>query len=182
MIRTSWERQYLKGKVTAPRDGFFKELSSHNHFCSLQFQLWRVPVLGKALSFVAFLLHAQFLINCPSLNSSNYPIHMCYSCCCSLVAKSCLTLLWSPWTITCQAPLSMGFSRLEYWHMSLVAQLYPTLCDPMDCSPPGSSVHGDSPGRNTRVVCHFLLQRIFTTRGSNLCLLPKLEHSLLVSH
>ena len=23
-----------------------------------------------------------------------------------------------------------------------VAQLYPTLCDPMDCSPPGSSVHG----------------------------------------
>ena len=21
-------------------------------------------------------------------------------------------------------------------------QLYPTLCDPMDCSPPGSSVHG----------------------------------------
>ena len=24
----------------------------------------------------------------------------------------------------------------------LVAQLCPTLCDPMDCSPPGSSVHG----------------------------------------
>ena len=170
MIRTSWERQYLKGKLTAPRDGFFKELSSHNHFCSLQFQLWRVPVLGKALSFVAFLLHAQILINCPSLNSSNYPIHMCYSCC-SLDAKSCLTLLWPPWTITCQAPLSMGFSRLEYWHICLVAQLYPTLCNPMDCSPPGSSVHGDSPGKNTRVVCHFLLQGIFSTQGSNPCLL-----------
>ena len=26
----------------------------------------------------------------------------------------------------------------------LVAKLYPTLCDPMDCSPPGSSVHGFS--------------------------------------
>ena len=26
-----------------------------------------------------------------------------------------------------------------------------TLCDPMDCSPPGSSVHGDSPGKNTGV-------------------------------
>ena len=25
----------------------------------------------------------------------------------------------------------------------------PTLCDPMDYSPPGSSVHGDSPGKNT---------------------------------
>ena len=32
--------------------------------------------------------------------------------------------------------------------MCLVAQLYPTLCDPVDCSPPISSVHGDSPGKN----------------------------------
>ena len=28
-----------------------------------------------------------------------------------------------------------------------------TLCDPIDCSPPGSSVHGDSPGKNTGVRC-----------------------------
>ena len=66
---------------------------------------------------------------------------------------------------------------------SEVAQSYPTLCDPMDCSPPGSSVHGifqtrvlewsaiallhgcpsdphprDSPGKNTGAGCHFLLQ------------------------
>ena len=33
--------------------------------------------------------------------------------------------------------------------LCLVAQLYPTLCDPMDCSPPSSSVHRDSPGKNT---------------------------------
>ena len=50
----------------------------------------------------------------------------------------------------------------------LVAQLCPTLCDPMDYSPPGSSVHGDSPGRNTGVGCHALLQGIFPTQGSNL--------------
>ena len=31
-----------------------------------------------------------------------------------LVAKSCLTLV-TPWTIACQAPLSMGFPRQEYW-------------------------------------------------------------------
>ena len=31
-----------------------------------------------------------------------------------LVAKSCLTLA-IPWTVACQAPLSMGFSRREYW-------------------------------------------------------------------
>ena len=46
--------------------------------------------------------------------------------------------------------------------------------DPVDCSPPGSSVHGDSPGKNTGVGCHALLQGIFPTQGSNpplLCLL-----------
>ena len=35
----------------------------------------------------------------------------------------------------------MEFSREEYWKVK-VAQLWPTLCDPMDCSPLGSSVHG----------------------------------------
>ena len=48
-----------------------------------------------------------------------------------------------------------------------VVQLFPTLCDPMDCSPPGSSVHGDSPGQNTGVGSHALLQQIFPTQGSN---------------
>ena len=42
--------------------------------------------------------------------------------------------------------------------LCLVAQSSPTLCDPMECSPPGSSVHGDSPGRNIGVGCHALLQ------------------------
>ena len=31
--------------------------------------------------------------------------------------------------------------------MCLVAQLCPTLCNPMDYSLPSSSVHGDSPGK-----------------------------------
>ena len=39
----------------------------------------------------------------------------------------------------------------------LVAQLRQTLCESMDCSPPGSSVRGDSPGKNTGVGCHDLL-------------------------
>ena len=45
-------------------------------------------------------------------------------------------------------------------------------CDPVDCSPPGSSVHGDSPGKNTGVGCHGLLQDIFPTQVSNPDLLP----------
>ena len=54
----------------------------------------------------------------------------------------------------------------------LVAKSCPTLCSPLDCSLPGSSVHGNSPGKNTGVGCHALLQGIFPTQGSNLCLLP----------
>ena len=53
-------------------------------------------------------------------------------------------------------------------------QLCPIFCNPMDYSPPGSTVHADSPGKNTGVGCHSLLQGIFPTRGSNpylLCLL-----------
>ena len=42
-----------------------------------------------------------------------------------------------------------------------------TLCDTMDCTPPGSSVHGDFSSKNTGVGCHALLQGIFPTQGSN---------------
>ena len=35
--------------------------------------------------------------------------------------------------------------------LCLVAHSCLTLCDPMNCSPPGSSVNGDSPDKNTRV-------------------------------
>ena len=51
--------------------------------------------------------------------------------------------------------------------MCLVTQSCPTLCDRMDWSPPGFSVHEDSPGKNTRVDCHARFQRIFPTQGSN---------------
>ena len=54
----------------------------------------------------------------------------------------------------------------------LVAQSCPTLCDPIDYSPPGSSVHGDSPDKNTGVGCHALLQEIFPNQGLN----PGLPH------
>ena len=55
-----------------------------------------------------------------------------------------------------------------WWWKLLAAQSCPTLCDAMDCSPAGSSVHRDSPGKNTVVGCHSLLQGIFPTQGSNL--------------
>ena len=46
-------------------------------------------------------------------------------------------------------------------------QLCVTHCDPMDCSPPGSSVHGILQARILVWVCHALLQGIFPTQGRN---------------
>ena len=65
-------------------------------------------------------------------------------------------LFATPWTAAHQAPPSMGFSRQEYWSAvpspSLMyaaaatttksLQLFPTLCDPIDVSPPGFPVPG----------------------------------------
>ena len=59
----------------------------------------------------------------------------------------------TPQTAAHEAPLSLGFSRQEHWSglpfpspmhesESEVAESCPTLSDPMDCSLPGSSVHG----------------------------------------
>ena len=64
----------------------------------------------------------------------------------------------------------------EIWYVHTVeycavlwsaTQSCPTLCNPMDCSPPGFSVHGDSPEKNIRVGSHVLLQGIIPTQGSN---------------
>ena len=69
------------------------------------------------------------------------------------------------------------------WHLyvlCLVAQSCPTLCS-MHCSQPGCSIHGDSPGKNTRVGCHALLQGIFPTRGLNPGRSPTLQADSLPS-
>ena len=77
-----------------------------------------------------------------------------------------------------------GFSCLCQCYAVLAApakslQSCPTLCDPIESSPPGSTVHRDSPGKNTGVGCHALLQGIFPTQGSN----PGLPHcSQILNH
>ena len=63
-----------------------------------------------------------------------------------------LRLLATPWTAAYQAPPSMGFSRQEYWSgvplpttaaaTAKSLQSCPTLCDPIDSSPPGSPIPG----------------------------------------
>ena len=65
-------------------------------------------------------------------------------------------------------------------------QSHPTFCDLRDCSPPDCRplCPWDSPDKNIGAACHFLLQGIFPTQGSNshLCLLHKWADSLPLSH
>ena len=56
-----------------------------------------------------------------------------------------------------------------------------TLCNPLDYTLPGSSVHWDFSGKNTGVGCHFLFQGIFLTQGQNPCLLY-LRHCSWILH
>ena len=120
------------------------------------------------------------------------------------------------WTVACQTPLSMEFSRQEYWS-GLPFPPPENLPDPgikpvslrplklagtfFTTAPPGTTAFSmllllllscfsrvwlcatlwtvcgqvlcpwDSPGKNIGVDCHALLQGIFPTQGSNLCLL-----------
>ena len=58
-----------------------------------------------------------------------------------LVTKSCLTLV-TPWTGACQAPLSMGFSRQDYWR-GLPSPSLGDLCNP-DIEPGSPALQVDS--------------------------------------
>ena len=120
-------------------------------------------------------------------NKNFYILNYALSCVKSL--QSCLTLCSPrdhslPGSSVHGVIISLNFLSVEYiyLHIStyththvmpcLVAQLCLTLCDPVDYSLPGSSVHWDSPRKNTRLGCHFLLQGIFPTQR----LKPDLPH------
>ena len=62
----------------------------------------------------------------------------------------------SSWVNLCMSkPLHLSSRILKVdMCVCLVAQSCPTLCSSMDCSPPGSSVHGNSPGNNIGMGCH----------------------------
>ena len=92
----------------------------------------------------------------------------CCCCCCvtSVVSDSVRPHRWQPtrpphsWDspgkdagVGCHFLLQCMKVKSE----SEVAQSCPILSDHMDCSPPGSSVHGIFPGKSTGVGCHRLL-------------------------
>ena len=125
---------------------------------------------------------------------------------CVLSCFSHVRLFATLWTVACQAPLSIGFSRQEYWsglpcpppgdlpnpcllfpelagrfftlrhlgspvnitckiHYQVArGQLCPTLCHPVDCSLPGSSVHRILQARILEGVAMSFSRRSFPPR------------------
>ena len=75
--------------------------------------------------------------------------------------------LWELWDYLVSSSSSSYLTNTP----RMVTQLCPTLCNPMDCRLPGSSVHGIFQAR-VLACCHVLLQGIFLTQGLN----PGLPH------
>ena len=75
----------------------------------------------------------------------------------------CMLHMHSPYNVYCWVCGCQVASVVSY-----------SLCSPMNCSLPGSSIHENSPGKNTEVGFHELLQGIFPTEGLNPCLFTSL--------
>ena len=68
--------------------------------------------------------------------------------------------LWS-----CPKERKITVDPKAVWVCLVTAHSCLTLWDSMDCSPPGSSAQWDSPGKNTGVGCHALLQELLPIQG-----------------
>ena len=77
----------------------------------------------------------------------------------------------SPGDCTCEEEIAFHFLYERKKKVKLLSCVQ-FFASPWTIAWPGSSVHRDSPGKNTRVGCHALHQRIFLTQGSN----PGLPH------
>ena len=129
---------------------FISKLPTPCYFCySSQKELRHV--IPPSITVISFYIlpimnmYSNFFISLPTFAI------LCFFFCILMDVKWYLTvvLIW----------ISLMIVILSNTCGCLVAQSCPTLCDPIDCSLPGSSVHGDSPGENTDVDC----QGIFPT-------------------
>ena len=117
------------------------------------------------------------------------PDQVCWSGFLVGLSETFITIPWLPWGErgNLEEERNLGFLLKEWYSCShfesfpekvSVSQLCLTLCDPAGCSPPGSPRPWSFAGKNTGVGCHFLLQVIFPTQGSN----PSLAHCRQMLH
>ena len=68
--------------------------------------LWLCLAIYVSDFLIGFWLIKQYVFSFCSVNNV---------LCCCVQSLSCVQFLAAPWSVACQAPLSMGFSRQEYW-------------------------------------------------------------------
>ena len=124
----------------------------------------------SAVSLFLFVIQFQMAQRCSPNEYFDRLLNSCISCqlrCPNtppvICQHYCNTSKWS-----CLNDYSLVWSTRSVC-VCLVAQLCLTLCDPMDCNPPGSSIHGDSPGKNTGVGCHAFLHGNLPNPGLPCC-------------
>ena len=143
--------------VTAAQWELTEWCKSQRWFCSFNTVQWKkdVPIKGNNAS--ALLCPGKLLLKCCfQLGTTHLPFT-------GLLLERTKTL--TQWASSMARPgWELGISSCCH---CLVPKSCPILCNPMDCSPPGSSVYGISQGKNTGVSCHCLLQGIFPTQRSN---------------
>ena len=76
-------------------------------------KIWKQPKCSPADKWIDNVRHTYIYV-CVCVCHMYVCIHT-HTCMCMLSCFSCVQLFATLWTIACQAPLSMGFSRQEYW-------------------------------------------------------------------
>ena len=164
---SAWWPLNIGGPKTPPSKHVSPPFSKHvSHVEAYSLLQW-LPHLSLISS------HASphlFVSDCHASFSKNILIYFMYL---SVLGLSCSIWNLASWPGIEPRPPELGTLSLspcttrEAPVLCLVAQSCVTFCDSMDCSPPGSCVHGDSPGKNTGMGCHALLQGIFPIQRSN---------------
>ena len=188
------------GEVAGTAERFCEQLISYMWLTVLHCNVESTPYLPQHVVWLGHLSAAvgllcleikQKLVGIPSFYNLLFVFKIvpisCRNHACQSQETDHLALMKWRWVILLDGNSSRDLQTLRavLW---LAAQSCPILCNPnpMDCSPlgspQGSSVHGDSPGKNTEVGCHALLQGIFPTQGLNPGLLDCREILYCLSH
>ena len=157
-----WEKEKEKWRKSDEFNGRGKK--KKNRLACLCAWLWP----AKPRFFVSFLSLYIALWFWSKMCVLDWNVHMLASSCCHWGR-----FLWGPQVSPgiCAdlcVPLVHQATKCSLMTLWVGSVMSDSFCNPMDCSQPGSSVHGISQARALEWDCHFFLQGIFPTQGSNL--------------
>ena len=115
---------HIKKEVSIFPFSHSKVIQIFNHPIYVGWWWWRMPLATRLKTFMGERILGKVIICAPREGEVQF------TCCAVLSCFSCVWLCATLWTIAHQAPLSMGFSRQEYWSMltcpPLLHRIFPT--------------------------------------------------------